>query len=287
MIKYKKLILFLNLIMLSITLLSCGKTDKDNNTYDHIYFGYYPQEIVEDKNIIDELGKIIDTEDDGYLYYDNQKYLKVKAIPYRDETLETTSSTVKSVSGNVTIERNMTIYCKVSPIKWRIIKETDMTYELISEYILDKSLYYEDLLDRNEDGNLIYPNNYEYSTIRTYLNNDFYNKAFLDLDKEKIVLTNNDYVYLLDDKKAISSEYKFTTNGSRQSIVTDYARATGTYTSQYSGYYGYGDYWISSSTPLPSSKRVVARNISYVGNIGEKDVNIDSKGVRPCITILK
>lgn len=98
-------------------------------------------------------------------------------------------------------------YYKVEPIKWRSVskrKNGDML--LISETILTKELFYDNISDRIIDDKTIHASNYEYSRIRAFLNgisyikeksinSEFLNKGFFQTafsseEQKKILITN-------------------------------------------------------------------------------------------------
>jgi hypothetical protein len=63
------------------------------------------------------------------------------------------------------------------PIEWDVIAEADGYYQLISHYILDAASY----SLKGDDGA------WESSNARSFLNDDFYNAAFTDAEKELIL----------------------------------------------------------------------------------------------------
>ena len=92
---------------------------------------------------------------------------------------------------------------EIEPIKWRILSEENGEALLLSEYILDAHRFDEE------------SNNYKDSEIRKWLNNDFYNKAFNDNEKQ-IILTieytcgnMQDKVFLLSVREVTNPKYGF------------------------------------------------------------------------------
>ena len=57
---------------------------------------------------------------------------------------------------------------KDEPIKWRVLKEAEGTYQVLTESVLDSHSYDDSIC------------NYKESDIREWLNDDFYNNAFSD-----------------------------------------------------------------------------------------------------------
>ena len=75
-------------------------------------------------------------------------------------------------SDGSTIYYHATEWFLAEPIKWRISNEDEGEYVLLSEMILDScSFFHDDESSRTIDGKPLYPNNYEYSDLRYFLNN--------------------------------------------------------------------------------------------------------------------
>ena len=268
----------------------------DNMTY--VYYGTYPQTVVDDSSLISSLNSLTSTNANGYYEFEGEEYAKVVADP--DETGYT------FINGS-TIQSGQTYYFKVEPIKWRVLEEADGTYTLLSEYIIDKQVFYILPYVRTIDyQTTIYANNYEHSTIRKWLNNAFYNKAFSSPEKGSILTTlvdnsasttasstnpyfsNNtmDKVYLLSYQEAISSTYGFSTSTSssstRTAVTTDYARAVGAFMNTSTSYYGNG-YLLLRSPYFSYSDD--AHYVDSDGSIISDYVISSSDGVRPAIKI--
>ena len=149
-------------------------------------------------------------------------------------------------------------------------------------------------------------NNYANSEIRAWLNNDFYNSAFITAQKALVQNTlvdnsaettastsnpyccenTNDNIFLLSYQDILSEEYGFSTytssDSTRVRAVTDYAIANGTYTYNYNGYYT-DDYWLRSPSPYDGRYVSYVYNDGYVNN--DYDVNNSSYGVVPALWI--
>lgn len=223
---------------------------------DYILFGEYPQTIKAD-------GVTITTKQNSKGYYlgsDGNYYAKVVADVYGDN--------YKFSTGN-TITYGATYYFKVEPIKWRILTESNGEALILCEMIIDAGKY-----DSSS-------NNYANSDIRAWLNNQFYNTAFNDLQKEIILTTTvdnsarstnpnnnatqfnngvnsyacvntNDKVFLLSMKEVTNSAYAFNNSYSSSDIArrkqgTDYAKCNYLYVYTSSGeYYGNSNWWLRS-----------------------------------------
>ena len=267
------------------------------NNMTYVYYGTYPQTVVDDSSLISSLNSLTSTNANGYYEFEGEEYAKVVAPPYE--------TGYKFINGS-TIRSGQTYYFKVEPIKWRVLEEADGTYTLLSEYIIDKQVFYTSSDNRTIGDQTIYANNYEHSTIREWLNNAFYNKAFSSPEKGSILTTlvdnsasttasstnpyfsNNtmDKVYLLSYQEATSSTYGFSTSDSssstRTAVTTDYARAVGAYMNTSTSYYGNGSWYLRSPS---GDYSINARIVYYDGRIGSSYVYNSNSGARPAIKI--
>ena len=144
-------------------------------------FGNWPQTLKEDNVTVDEtITKATVT--GGYTYYlgsDGYWYAKCTESKFG-------SSGTKYANG--TTIGTGTKYFKVEPIKWRVLTKTydhDRDWSTPQKWLLlsDKVLiggisFYDDATaTRTINGNTVYPNNYEHSKIRAYLNGISYNNG--------------------------------------------------------------------------------------------------------------
>ena len=139
----------------------------ENASGEYILFGEDPQSI--------KLGNVTITEPQDsrgyYLGSDGSYYAKVTGNPYESGfTFSTGASVTKGTS----------YYFKVEPIKWRILSQNNGKALILCESILINHRY-----DDNS-------NNYANSEIRTWLNNQFYNAAFTELQQAIIETTTVD-----------------------------------------------------------------------------------------------
>ena len=175
------------------------ENNKENALGDYILFGSYPKTIKADGITINER----DIDDYGYyLGSDGARYAKVKAAPRMNTYV---------YSDGTTIVKDVEYYFKVEPIKWRILSESNGEAILLAEDVLNANIpFYNTSSKRTINEETIYANNYEYSTIRAWLNsyngtkysvtdyssfsagdyqnNGFYNQAFSQREKD-IILT--------------------------------------------------------------------------------------------------
>ena len=258
----------------------------------YVYLGEYPQTIKEDSITITS-----DTPDsDGYyLGSDGERYVEAVARP-----CETTGWYLCYFSNKQQIVRGKTFYFKVEPIKWKILQVNGTQYKLVTDLIIDNQKFHSSTSTRIIDGKTIYPNNYEYSDIRKWLNEDFYNRAFTkelqsyinttlvdnsvastgDSSNKYICNDTYDKVYLLSYTDITNEEYGFTNDVSREKQLTDYAKAKGVF---FSGTYPEkGNYWLRSPY---FDYGCYARYVNNCGSIYHDWVYYVRVGVSAAITI--
>ncbi|MCI2069023.1 MAG: MBG domain-containing protein [Bacilli bacterium] len=261
----------------------------------YLYYGLYPQTLVTDSALITALSALTTTDSQGYYEYQGYMYAKLSAAPCNSGYKFSDNATV--------ITSGTTYYFKVEPIKWRILKTSGGSYTLMSEQALDNHIWYKDTSNRTISGSTVYPNNYMYSDIRSWLNADFLNKAFY-LDSSLIETTavdnsasfgnssnsyacanTSDKVWLLSYAEATSSSYGFSTSESssntRCCVTTDYARAHGCWMTTNTSYYGNCFWWLRS----PYIDSSYARYVYTEGDIHGSYVYTSDYGVRPALTI--
>ncbi len=134
----------------------------DGITY--VYSGFYPQTRVTDTETLSALGKISTTNARGYIEFEGEEYAKVIYNNAREGA---------KFNDGLALKYKGTYYFLVEKILWRVIDEKENI--VISEYIIDAVKYYENTEMRkeyNSDAELVdvYPNNFRYSTINSWLN---------------------------------------------------------------------------------------------------------------------
>ncbi len=264
-----------------------------------ITYGLYPQTNVNDSSLVSALNALTIPESNGWYLYEGEYYSKASA--YFD------SNILSIVFDNgTTMISGTTYWFKCEPITWKILSNTDGKYYILSSVLLDAHCYNNSTSNRTIDGKTVYPNNYEYSDIRTWLNNDFYNSAFalgnshiqtttVDNSASTTETTYNtsacnntqDKVFLPSYKDYINSSYGFSDSTSstntRYCRTTDWARAKGAYFDRRSSSLYNGEYWTRSP-------RYSFSGAWYVSDVGNLDFNygfVDNtcNSVRPALTI--
>lgn len=259
----------------------------------NITYGLYPQTNVNDIELIAALNELTTTESNGWYLYNGEYYAKVIATPHSSDY---------TFDNGTTILRRVTYWFKCEPIVWNILSNNNDEYYILSSILLDAHIYNSYWTGTDENGR--YANNYEYSEIRSWLNNDFYNSAFA-LGNSNIQTTTvdnsaattnddaNPYVCNNTEDKVFLPSYKDYTNinyffyywgkpteraETRFCKTTDWALARGAYI--FSGYET-GSYFSRS----PSNTHSYGVMGVYWGSVNSYYVSEKEFGVRPALTI--
>ena len=133
----------------------------------------------------------------------SEKYRAVRFTQYRPYYSVNPSSYDNSYQDNNGYTVNNIYYFKYEPLKWQVLDPK--TGLVLSKSIIDSQAYSNTVYLYNyeyysDDAHTKYPNNYAESSIRKWLNGDFYNTAFTPAQKQNILPT-------MIDNKAFSSDY--------------------------------------------------------------------------------
>lgn len=270
---------------------------KDGKT---MTYGLYPQKNVNDASLLSALNRLTNPESNGWYLYQETFYAKVSAKPRQ--------SGYKFDNGTTIVE-GTTYWFKCEPIQWNILNvgKGDYyhgEYYLLSSLLLDAHCFYRSQEERVIENETIYPNNYKYSDIRTWLNDDFYNTAFafsksfiltseIDNSGATTESVNNwwtcedteDKVFLPSYQDYLNSDYGFSSStdslSSRQCKTTDWARASGVYYYKKLNPY-YSPYWTRSPNNHNNSIYTVW-DIDSRGSVAFSEVHFTAEGVRPSV----
>lgn len=293
-----------------------------------IYFGSYPQSVVTDEGVLARLNAIVGElptaqnfgEWIGYGYYilsqkqsfawyndvelEGEKYRAVYYTKYRPFSTDRSSIETQCFQDENGYAVNSIYWFKFEPIKWRILRELDGELFLLSNLILDSREFYTHDSQRriDENSSYIYPNNYAHSTLRSWLNGEFYNLAF-GKDHSALISTafvlneqgstgtesnpyvcenTNDKVFLLSYSDSMNTKHGFYSDKDRQLGITDYALSQGGATREVEGKI-FGYWWLRS--PF-YSKEEITLSINANGEIENSgSVNSTGCGVAPAIKI--
>ncbi len=306
---------------------------------DTIYYGTYPQ-----TDVTDSLGSVLNEQDgiwQSYNYYfgtgsyeDTQMtasdYMRYKDVIYNgnkyrgvDFDSYRPSNTYFKLSDDCGRQNDngyttgKVYWFKYEPIKWRVLDPSSGF--VMCDSIIDSQPYNNYIISDGKDphGNLLcwgnsaqtyYASNYAKSSIREWLNNDFYNTAFSDKQKSNIKITalnndcnktltglggykefdapsTNDKVFLLSYDQVINSEYGFNSYAESSDTArwlqgSDYAKCQGLY--NFTGMHHY--WWLRS----PGSSSYTACSVdpnSQVGYNGERPICEVQNGVVPALCL--
>ncbi len=249
---------------------------------DIIQYGNYPQSRVTDSGTIAGLESIsknwrslgyysgTGTWDDGQMkpgdymkyadvQYGGSRYRAIHFTKYRPCHTGYTNSLSNSYQDDNGYYINTTYYFKYEPLKWRVLDPTEgliMCESLIDSQAYQNTIYYYSGKYYQDTTESVYANDYAKSSIRKWLNNDFYNTAFSSSQKSNIKITTlnndcpwaleyncaptNDKIFLLSYDEVKTSAYGFDSDryeydSARQAQGTDYAKCQGLYVYSYNG----------------------------------------------------
>ena len=266
--------------------------DEENMT---VEFGMYPQTRVRDDWLLERLNSLSEQEYPLGDWYGYQGHYYAKVIGKITDTKDSEGSYSKKFSNGDTIEVGATYWFNVEPILWDIIDIDGDFITMKSRYLLDTHWFDDD------------SNNYKESDLRRWLNEDFYDAAFVKSKKSKIVVSHVDnspaqtdadsgYLCCEDtyDKIYVQSFVEMGGNVNNPISVSsdsryfrelsDYCFATGAYKMNSQPYPGL--YWLRS----PSSLQIddsVDPDVWYMlgGRVWHWDVFALDIAVNPVLTI--
>ena len=196
---------------------TCGGNNPIKYTREgnYIYFGHWTQSCERDETITAKLLEIagdypkyaLDSNDNNWLHYENAEDIWYKDVIYNGVKYRGIARNTTRWLGSGTNCRSWSngngyggsiYWFRFEPIKWRILTTNDNSAFLMSELALDfwkPQLNYtttNTAISYNADNGVpegTYANNWEYTFIRKWLNETFYNDVFNDLQKEIIKIT--------------------------------------------------------------------------------------------------
>ncbi len=250
----------------------------DNYTGNYILFGSYPQTSVSDATTTEALNNLVGDLPTGstsatwtsYDYssntsnnimwyidkeYDGAKYRGVYIVALRPNIIGSSSSKTNSYHDENGYAVSNVYWFKYEPLKWRILSENGGKALIYCDYAIDsREFYTSSVPDQTTGGETKNPNAWEYSTIRAWLNDTFYETAFTTAQQALIELTaldnkttsgiednefatvqNNteDKIFLLSYKDMLNANYGFRevkyADAARINKATDYAKWQGVF----------------------------------------------------------
>ncbi|MBQ6265390.1 MAG: hypothetical protein IJK60_08085 [Clostridia bacterium] len=277
---------------------------------DFLQFGMYPQSRVTDSGLLTQLGEIdcamincgykkntdynthtFDAVDISYadIAFDGELYRKITINEYNPVVTQNTYGRTNPSHNENGYPSGSSYYFKWEPIFWNVLRAENDGLYIISNRIIDTKSYNE----FSEDTT------WETSSLRAWLNNEFFDTAFSGNEKEKIInITHSnennpdlgtsggnstaDNVWILSLSEIVNRNYGFqNTNdadSSKQATGTDYAKGLGLTVSN-----GFSTYWQRTPGGSPTLACVVdadgcTRNV-YM------DVAATQYGVRPVLKL--
>lgn len=290
----------------------------------NVTYGTYPQSKVIDETLTaaltKEAGTLPTSEDSSswtsYDYYANGSnetpYMWYQDVTYESEKYRAVYATKKRPTvesyptENVGWDVKTVYWFKWEPLAWNVLNSEDgESFLITSQTIASESYFYKANNDTSNrtpyDSDIAadaYCNNYQYSTIRGWLNTSFYDAAFTDEEKSNIKVTTvdnsasttdsdtnpyasentNDRIFLLSYKEAMNTSY-FASSSNRIVYPTDYARCQGTSVDQNRG----SGYWRLRSPHSDAKSK--AWVVTYSGGIDYFTVDTVTYGTRPAMNV--
>jgi hypothetical protein len=286
------------------------------NIFNTIEFGSYPQSQVTDDNLVSILNSL-PKEWISYEYYsgtgswgdgqmspsdymkfadvkfNDAKYRAVFFTQYRPDTTGYICSAENSYQDENNFYINTVYWFKYEPLRWSVLdsdKGLVVCENIVDSQAYNNMIYYIDNTAFQNSRCENYANDYTTSSIREWLNTEFYETAFNDIEKLHIqesfqfnnVMT-NDKIFLLSNEQITNNELRFSSDASdcdraRRAQQTDYAKCQGLYSYNSTNN---AFWWIGS--PNGSSG---AYYVSYCGTSNNvTNVNRTSKGIRPAMVL--
>lgn len=338
----KKFLAAILSVILLLTIIPTAYAE-DSNTYkvgDIIEFGSYPQTKVTDEAILTALDDAAPEWDNWTSYgyytgtgsygimmqgdwmrytdvsYGGNKYRGVKFTQYRPYCTYYSSSNGSNQYENG-YYTNTVYWFKFEPIDWKILDPA--TGLVMCETIIDSQPYSNTIYKKssvsdstyayfNDASYTNYASDYETSSIRKWLNEDFYNTAFSSSQQKIIKSTalnndgyytsigitgyeafdsnsTNDKIFLLSYNEVRNSDYGFSSKYSdydeaRQAQGSDYAKSQGLWVSASSSYEGNSP-WLLRSPGFIS--RYCCSVVDHGHSSDSYNVGGANDGVRPAL----
>jgi hypothetical protein len=289
-----------------------------------VLMGMYPQSKVTDATLLSTLnsargtlptsanseswtdyGYYISGSVSSYMWYidienSGNEYRGVYFTSYRPYYTATTSSTSNSYQDDNGYTTSSVYWFKYEPITWRVLDVQSSSAFLMADLVLDSQDYHYSLAERTIDGSTVDANNYKESHIRSWLNDNFYNTAFNNEEKARILTTTvdnsaastgydpnayacantSDKVFLLSFSETTNASYGFSDPTARQLKPSAYAQSQGVYTYTSNG----NSFWWLRSPNYYYAYH--ARIVDSNGNVYDhNDVYYTRSGVVPALWI--
>ena len=185
-----------------------------------------------------------------------------------------------------------------TPIKWRVLEEKDGVLLLISDKILDESVFYKGVVKQKEDGKYYtdYSCTWETSDVRSFLNDTFMKNSFTEEEQGHILVTDvvtpdhpvygydggndtRDKVFLLSSEEIV--KYGFNEDSSYNDQLRQ-AKGTPFVMRKHKNFHNnFFCWWLRSPSSNEDSKSIVWHN----GGLSGHDLILAKYGIRPVIRV--
>lgn len=226
---------------------------------------------------------------------DGEKYRAVYMEKYRPNNTTLVPLADNSFVDGYGYNLRTVYWFRYEPITWTVIDAVNgimITENSIDAQPFNNNQYLKDNITYSDKYTNL-ADDYGTSSIRDWLNNDFFSTAFSADDADSMMKTDvvtdygttNDYVYLLSAEEAVNPGYGFDADSAakdtaRRADTTDYAYSQGIITQRY------GTNWLTRSTGNPSYKKGAVSGVNHSGNlILNCSVSACTFGIRPVIKI--
>lgn len=323
--RFKKMLsLVLTMFFVLSTVPFAALTAEAATTYtvgDIIEFGGYPQSRVTDASTVAALNaKVTDGDWQSYGYYsgdgdygsmtqgdwmrycdvylNGQKYRGVNFLQYRTARSFLAPETTPFYQRNNGYETNTNHWFKWESLRWRVIDPSAglvLSESLIDAQAYSNLIYAANGIYYNNSALTVYACDYVSSSVRTWLNDQFYNAAFTAAEKTKIKkteLNNNaytgsfnsastsDFVFLPSYEQMTNTQYGFisstVSSNTRIASGTEYAKSQGLMISS-----GKSFWWLRSPGKNSQCAAIVIGNGSITA---DSEVAVNCYGIRPAFT---
>lgn len=332
----KRIISLLLTASVAVSLMSVGfiSVIAKDKTGDIIEYGNYPQSVVTSSAVVSKLNALAKnwmsygyylgkgSDDDGqmksenYMQYadvmlDGTRYRAVKFTEYRPYGTGRGGESYESNQDDNGYKANTVYYFKYEPVRWLILDPASGL--VMCESIIDSQPYNSYVITTGSAktgysywGNTaksIYANNYYYSSLRKWLNEDFYNTAFNSSQKENIKSTaiknnassskltkydapsSNDKIFLLSVTDVKNKAFGFSSDSTRRAKGTDYAKCQGLWVCEDAPDTGYSVWRLRNGGTDSSNNSLVSESGDYDGT--EVYAFDTSAGIRPACSLTK
>ncbi len=151
---------------------SSKSSSTTSGVIEYLEFGYYPQSVVSDSSLITILDGLTTPNEVGYYEYNEEYYYKITS------SYDSEFDAGYYFDDDSKIEADTSYWFKADPITWEVLETNGNEKLLVSTKVLAPSAF-----DTSNS------NNYESSSIRTYLNDTFMNMAFYGLTSSLVEMT--------------------------------------------------------------------------------------------------